>query len=202
MARQAPQIAGLILAVLHVSGCASSSGDGETSGLQLPKLPSVSDLAPAAPDQPAGSATELYARIARGANACWFAANGPLKKAYIYHAEADAPSRGGKAEITIHQRDPSQANPRGPKAYYVRILPEAESAKIETQNVAMPDQAATEMQADVERWSRGEQGCIGKSTAADWAPQAPAPVAASAPGKPKSKKKAKAAKVSAQSPAQ
>lgn len=191
MTRQAIVVSLLTLAILPLAACASSSGDGETSGLQLPKLPSVADLAPSAPEKPVGSATELYARIARGANSCWFAANGPLKQGYIYHAEADAASRGGKAEITIHQRDPSQANPRGPKTYYIRIIPEAETAKIESENVKMEDKTAVEMAADVERWSRGEQGCVGKSTAAGWAPAAAAPTAAKAPAKTKNKKPAK-----------
>ena len=54
-------------------------------------------------EQGAGSATEIYSRIATGAMGCWFGASGPLKKDYIYHADADAPSRGGKAEI-VQQR--------------------------------------------------------------------------------------------------
>lgn len=179
-----------IAAFLALAGCASNGG-GETGGLtlpSLPKMPTAADLTPEEPATPVGSATELYARIARGANSCWFAANGPLKRDYIYHAEADAPSRGGKAEIIVHARDPSQPNPRGPKSYRIKIDPDGEQAKVTTENLRMPEVAATEMTADVERWSRGEQGCVGQTTAAGWGPQSPA---AAAPAKP-DKKKAKA----------
>ncbi|MFN0219606.1 MAG: hypothetical protein ACKVP4_12430 [Hyphomicrobium sp.] len=157
----------------------------------MPTLPSMADFKPAPNEPPVGSATELYARIARGANSCWFAPAGPLKRGYIYNAEADAPSRGGKAEVTIHSRAQGQPNPRGAKAYFIRIIPEGENAKVETENVSMSEQAAAEMTADVKRWAKGEQGCVGNSTAAGWAPQSPAPPA---PAKPEKKKAAKTTK--------
>lgn len=159
---------------LAVGGCASNTGS-ETGGLTLPKMPSVADMTPSAPEKPVGDPTELYARIARGANACWFAPNGPLKRRYIYDAEADAPSRGSKAEITIHVREPSQPNPRGPKAYRISIVPDGENAKITTENMSMTEVAAKEMTADVERWSRGEQGCAASATAGWTAADPPAP---------------------------
>ncbi len=144
---------------------------------------------------PAGSATELYTKVARGAVACWFGAAGPLKKDYIYHADADAPSRGGKAEITIHSRDPSNPNPRGPKAFLIKFDPKDEgNAVIAAENLKMPEPVAAMMSSDVNRWSRGDAGCAGKSTTAGWTPEAPpAPAAAAAkPDAKKAKKKAAA----------
>lgn len=137
---------------------------------KLPSLEAVSAIAKG-PEQPAGSPTELYARIGRGAMACWFGAKGALKKDYIYHADAEPASRGGQAEIVIHQRDPSQPNPRGPKAFRVRILPAAgETATVETENLKIPDAMAATMIADVARWSKGENGCSEGSAAAGWSP--------------------------------
>ena len=148
---------------------------------KLPSLDSVAALTAPAEKPPKGSATELYTKVARGAVGCWFGATGPLKKDYIYHAEADAPSRGGKAEITIHNRDPSQPNPRGPKAYLIKIDPKDESnATITTENLKMPEPMAEIMAADVNRWSRGDTGCVGTSTAAGWSPQVPVPAPAAA----------------------
>lgn len=181
---------------LALGGCAASTG-GETGGLSLPslpKMPTVADFTPAPAEKPVGSTTEVYARIARGANACWFAAGGPLKRDYIYHAEADAPSRGGKAEITIHAREPSHPNPRGAKAYRIQIDPDGEAAKIQTENLRMTELAANEMTADVNRWANGEQGCAGNSTAAGWAPQSAEPPAPSKPDKKKAAKTVKKAK--------
>ncbi len=166
---------------LVASGCSSMSEGPSWTMPDAPKLPtldSVAALTAPAEAAPKGSATELYTKVARGAVGCWFGATGPLKAAYIYHAEADAPSRGGKAEITIHQRDPGNTNPRGPKAYLIKIDPKDESnATIATENLKISEPMATNMAADVNRWARGDSGC-GASTAAAWSPQAPPPAAA------------------------
>lgn len=164
--------AGLVLAALMLTACAGSGGPDapSASALSLPKLPDLTSALPEGPGaDPTGSATELYARIARGAVGCWFGAEGGMKKDYIYHAEADAPSRGGKAEVTIHVRDPSQPNPRGAKAYKILITPKDEqSATVTTENLKLPDEKAKAMTDDVNRWSRGEQGCKGATTTAGW----------------------------------
>lgn len=145
-------------------GC---SGGPEAPSATLPKLTDLTAALPEVQKEPEGSATELYARIARGALGCWFSPKGGMKKDYIYHAEADAPSRGGKAEIVVHMRDPSQPNPRGAKAYKVLITPKDEtSATVTTENLRMPEAQGAVMTADVNRWAKGEQGCEGSATAA------------------------------------
>jgi len=192
-----------LLAAAGLSACAGAGQQAPT--LNLPSLPSPSvgsipqttisqgggdagQPTPVAIDQSVGSATELYSRVASGAMSCWFATNGPLKKDFIFHATADAPSRGGKAEIVIHQRDPTQPNPRGAKAYLVEIEPTSESAAtIKTENLKMTEAFAASMTDDVRRWSKGDQGCVGASTAVGWAP-APPPEAAAPATKPKVKK--------------
>ncbi len=181
---------------IWAGGCSSTLEAPSWTMPDAPKLPtldSVAALTAPAEEPPAGSATELYTKVARGAVACWFGANGPLKKDYIYHAEADAPSRGGKAEITIHSRDPSNPNPRGPKAYLIKIDPKDEAnAVIATENLKMSGPVAAMMSSDVNRWSRGDTACAGKSTAAGWTPEAP-PAPALAPAKPDPKKPKKKA---------
>jgi hypothetical protein len=157
-----------------LSACSSAGTDTSavSSSLKLPSLSSLSAVtAPAvtpASETPVGSPTEIYSRVAQGAVGCWFGSHGPLKKAYIYHAEADAPSRGGKAEIVVHVRDPSQPNPRGAKAYRINIEPVGDSATLKTENLKMPDPIAAAMTDDVNRWAKGDQGCAGTSTAAGW----------------------------------
>jgi hypothetical protein len=177
-----------------LAGCSSDSLNAPS--LALPKMPdlSVASIGTLTTDHPVGSATEIYSRVARGANTCWFvgpgpAQGGPLKKDYIYSAEADAPSRGGKAEITIHVRDPSQPNPRGAKAYRINIEPDGENATLKTENLKLPEAMATAMTADVNRWAKGDQGCAGSSTVAGWS----AAPAAAVPETPPAGKKTKAA---------
>jgi hypothetical protein len=185
----------LIAAIL--SACAGAGQQAQP--LSLPKLPSVGSISEAIPvaiGQPVGSATDIYARIARGAMSCWFGTNGPLKKDYIFHASADAPSRGGKAQIAIHQRDPTQPNPRGAKAYLINIDPTGESsATIKTENLKMTDAFATAMTGDVGRWSKSDQGCAENSTVVGWVPAPPAPAEI-----PKPTHKAKKSKVKTSPP--
>jgi hypothetical protein len=190
------------VAILTLGLAACSSTGGEAPALTLPampSLPSVASIGAGAEERPVGSATELYSRVARGAVACWFGAAGPLKKDYIYHAEADAPSRGGKAEIIIHQRDLAQPNPRGAKAFRVNIEPVGETATVQTENLKMPEPMGAAMTADVGRWSKGDQGCVGASTAAGWTIP-PAAAVATAPAIAKPKLKKTAAKAPAKKP--
>ena len=176
------RLVAIVAAGLIASACSTANSDATAEAaspaFSLPSLPSVASLSPGPSDAPVGSATEIYARVARGANTCWFGAAGPLKLSYIYHAEADAPSRGGKSEIIIHARAPGQPNPRGAKAYRINIEPDGDTAKVKTENLKMPVAMAAAMTADVDRWSKGDQGCHGASTAAGWGAVAPVDPAA------------------------
>lgn len=199
MFRQKPLILALAILTVAAGGCSSAGTDtaalsqssGQSSGLTLPSLSALAPSSvtpPAAIETPVGSATEIYSRVAQGAVGCWFGTKGPLKKDFIYHAEADAPSRGGKAEIVVHVRDVTQPNPRGAKAYRVKITPTSEtSAALATENLKMPEIMAAAMTEDVNRWSKGDQGCVGTSTTAGW--NAPAESPPGAPTAPSPKKK-------------
>ncbi|MBX9682402.1 MAG: hypothetical protein K2X41_01310 [Hyphomicrobium sp.] len=188
-----------------LGGCASQGSLGsafDTSGslslptIELPKLAAAEPTAPIGSTsrlQPVGSATEVYSRIARGAVQCWFGATGPFKKDFIYHADADAPSRGGKAEIVLHVREPAQPNPRGAKAYRIKIEPAGETSVVETENLRLPEPTALALNGDVGRWSNGEQGCAGATTAVGWSPKDDTVVPAAVPAAAKTKAKSKSA---------
>lgn len=191
-----------LVAAVAISGCAS--GGAQLPTLSLPSAPSVEAASqaqaatppPSAPgaaqqtgvliDQTGGqggSATDIYSRIASGAMKCWFTVGGPLKADYVYHATAAPASRGGKAQIAIHRRDPSQPNPRGVKVYLVNIDPTGEtSASVRTENLKMADAVASAMSNDITRWTKGEDGCAPSSAVAGWIPAPPPhPVAEAAP---------------------
>lgn len=194
--------AALVAVALLGSGCASVSEKPDFSLPAMPSLASVSAIGAGSSEKTAGTPTELYGRIGRGAMACWFGANGPLKLGYIYHAEAEPASRGGKAEIIIHARELGQPNPRGPKAFLVNISPVGETASVQSENLKMPEAMGRAMTADVERWSRGETACSSSAVAGTWSPQSPdakgavSKASSKAPGVKKIK-----SKVAAQKPA-
>lgn len=121
----------------------------------LPDLPALSTASAQAP----GTPTEIYTRIARGALNCWFGADGPLKGDYIYHAEADPPSKGGKSEIAIRTRDPTAQDPRSLKAFRIGIVPGPERTDIDVENFKIPEPLAARLKDDVKRWAADQEGC-------------------------------------------
>jgi hypothetical protein len=106
--------------------------------------------------------------------------------------------------VTIHQRDPSQPNPRGAKAYVVEILPTGDTtANVTVENRKMSDAYAAAMADDIARWAKDEEGCTGTKTIAGWAPAPPSAETPKAAKKTaKAKVKAAQAKAAAQSSSQ
>jgi len=115
-----------------------------------------------------GTPTEVYTRIARGVLTCWFGAEGPLKPQYIYHADAEPASRGGRAEIKIMTRDREADDPRALRAYRIVIAPSEGRTKVEIENVRLPEPLAARLKLDVERWSRDQEGCGEGPVTAGW----------------------------------
>jgi hypothetical protein len=166
------RIAGTGLALAGaVAGCTSAS---------MPKLPSLASLSvlPAAPETGsapaaaaaasgpvetsltvAGTPTGVFTQVAHGALRCWFGANGPLKADYVYRAEAEPPSKGGAAEIVIHERDTSFRDQRGPRAYRVTFDAQGSGVHVTSTALKVEPAKAQAMARDVETWARGGNGC-------------------------------------------
>jgi hypothetical protein len=158
----------LILTSL-TGGCSAAGGVGSL----VPSLPSGS------PEFP-GSPSEVYTRIARGANQCWFGPKGYVDRAYIFHARAEPATKGGGAEILVHER--FEANQRGLKAFSVVIGTQGLGTGVAAENLKMPDAVGQRMSAEVHHWARGGTGC--PAAPSGW--QAPAPATVAAPAKPAS----------------
>ncbi len=125
----------------------------DISKIELPKVV----LEPGHPV--VGSPTEVYTRVAQGAVTCWFGAHGPLKGRYIYHASAESPSRGGRAEISVHERDDLSKDPRGGRALKIFITPEGEQTMVSYENQRISSELSEAMRRDVDRWAGGKTGC-------------------------------------------
>ncbi len=154
------------MALLILGGLAGGcSGDGGTPALGLPSaselnigaLPSMAALIPE--HRIVGTPTEVYTRVARGALTCWFGAAGPLKSRYIYHADADPPSKGGRSEIVIFEKDETADDPRSMRVYRVLISLVDEKTKLEIENLKISEPLATKLKGDVDRWAADEEGC-------------------------------------------
>jgi hypothetical protein len=162
---------------------------GGCSGVNAPSLPSLQAPGTISEAPIVGSSTEVYERVARGVLGCWFGASGPLKKDYIYHAEADPPGKGGKAEIVIHERDRTSDNPKGLRAYRIAITPEDDATTLVFENFKFPDATAKSMEEDTRRWGSGQFGCAA-AEAGGWSEnktEAPEAKAAGAKKRPQKK---------------
>lgn len=182
------------------------AGGGETGSLVLPsmalpkmelpkvdvskiELPKVT-LEPGHPV--VGTPTEVYTRVAQGAVTCWFGAHGPLKGRYIYHASAESPSRGGRAEISVHERDDLSKDPRGGRALKIFIAPEGEQTLVSYENQRISSELSDAMRRDVDRWAGGKTGCEPIPAQTAWNAEMQRPP--EKPAAPAAKSKTKAAK--------
>ncbi len=133
-----------------------------------------------------GTATEVYALVARGALRCWFGADGPLKATHIFNADAASPAQGGAAEIVVHERDAALRDPRGNRAFRVSFTGEVTGVRVGITPIKVPDALAQPMVRDVETWARGGEGCQARAANP---PQAAAPTPQATPAKGKSSRK-------------
>jgi hypothetical protein len=153
-----------------VAAIAAILGGCSGSGSALPSLPELTGSTSEA--TVVGSPTESYERIARGALGCWFGISGPLKADYVYHAEAEPPSKGGRAEISIHERSRKYDDPKGMRAWRVTISAEKETTTLAFENLKLPEPLAQVLETDARRWGSGAIGCA--ETRPEWSENTPA----------------------------
>ena len=183
--------------------CVAAAVAACTGGPGLPKLPTVSGLielpkvelpkleAPKLIIEPSminASSAEVYTRVARGAMACWFGAQGRLAGTHIFHADSAPAMNGGAVEIIVHERAVDQPKPWGYKAFRV-LLAETTALDgssgsggtlITVENLRMPEAEAPRMRAEVFQWASGTEGCVelpGTPAPTAAAPAAPATAA-------------------------
>lgn len=106
-----------------------------------------------------GTPTEVYTLVARGVLNCWFGAGGPLKASHMFQAEAEPPSKGGTAEIVIHERDATLRDQRGTRAYRISFASEASGVRVGMTALKFETKVAQAMAKDVEVWAKGGTGC-------------------------------------------
>ena len=175
-----------VAAAVALAGC-SGSTPSLTNVAAVPDLAAVTPkLAPADAPRPVGAPTEIYTRIARGILTCWFGPGGPMKPTYIYHADAEPPSKGGASVISIHLRDREATDPRSIRAWKLAVVPAPEGTTVDIENFKLPPEIAEPLTRDARRWAAGEEECSDGPSAAAAAksqelPAAPAAVAVKKP---------------------
>jgi hypothetical protein len=143
-------LAALVLPILAAAGC---TGAPDMSALTKAGLPSGHA------EQLTQSTSETYARIARGANKCWFGGQGRYAQSHVLYAELAPPTNGGEAEVVIHERDRASERPWGARAFRIVLTGGSSSTAIDTENFRMPDGDAERMRREVHRWASGSTDC-------------------------------------------
>jgi hypothetical protein len=105
------------------------------------------------------SAQETYIRLARGAHACWFGGRGAFRETHVFYAEAEPSTKGGVADIVIHERDRTSERPWGLKALRIHLKPVDAQTDVSILNLKMGEADAQRMTADVARWIVGQEDC-------------------------------------------
>jgi hypothetical protein len=161
-------VSGLALAVTlaSVAGCGlrtSSFGGGWLGGSSRDaSLEASSESTSAVPVSTASRVSisgskpvDAYVVLGGRIKSCWFNADMPLLRDYVYRA--DVSPDGNKVQITIHTR---QALGRpGASTYAIDFRQEGTATVVTTENRKMPPELAAKMQYDIERWKRGEANC-------------------------------------------
>jgi hypothetical protein len=137
-----------------------------------------------------GEPVAIYTLVARGIHACWFGAGGPLRNTHVFRAEARSQTKGGEAEITIHERDMAQADQRGQQAVRISFENAAGLVRVGVAVVKVPPGYGEPMARDVGAWAKGQAGCELRTSF----PPAPEVAAQKNPGKPSVKTSAKGAR--------
>ena len=150
---------GLVLAAL-AGGCSANGMPTLQSLLPPPIETNSTAAAAAAPSAPAetslsvpGTPTSVFAQVAQGMLGCWFG-SGPLKASHVYRAEAEPPTKGGEAEIVIHERDLTLRDQRGTRAYKVMFAGEGSGVRVTIMPLKIEAKLAEAMARDVETWAK------------------------------------------------
>lgn len=154
-----------------LAGCSGTGSDSlkTPAGLVTAGAEAMASVPlPKLDPEPIGAPIEIYTRIGRGAGICWFGTHGELKAKYIFHAEVAPPSKGGRSEIVIHEKDLNMPNPRGNRAFRIHISPEGDNAALDIENTRFPFEVGQRMTADVRRWARNDLTCHDKAHTKGW----------------------------------
>ena len=138
-----------------LAGCSTASEPSQAPIVPV-SLPSFGHVTP-------GKPVDLYVRIARLGNACWFTPPAPLQVGYVFTADVSPESRGGVASIVIYEHNKATARgatgERGLRAFAVTLSPSGENTSIGVENDRIPEAFAERMQRDIDRWAAGETSC-------------------------------------------
>ncbi len=168
-------------ALASLAGCSTTTSDTSASDNSVSD-PSAGTASVRTASISSAKPFDAYVVMGGRIKTCWFNADDPLLRNYVYRADVSPDS--AKVEITIHDR--AELGRAGMSTYAIDFKQQGPSTVITTENRKMPPNLAAKMQYDIDRWKRGESDC-NKTM-----PPVPSTTAATPPAKPAAKPAAKA----------
>jgi hypothetical protein len=166
LSRAVISVLALVVTLASLAGCGmrtSSFGGGWLGGSSRDaSIESSNESTSAVPVSTASRVSiagakpvDAYVALGGRIKSCWFNADMPLLRDYVYRA--DVSPDGTKVQITIHTR---QALGRpGASTYAIDFRQEGSATVVSTENRKMPHELAAKLQYDIDRWKRGETNC-------------------------------------------
>jgi hypothetical protein len=103
---------------------------------------------------------DVYVRVARGANRCWFGPKGELRQSHVFYGETvSALQKGAGGQIVVHERLPDAEQPWGARAFRVAMVPVGSETDVESEVLRIDQQVGDRMKTDVMRWANGSIAC-------------------------------------------
>lgn len=156
-------VSAMVLMCFVLNGCAGESLQ------QIANLPSrAAALTKGQQSTFQGAPAEIYSRIARGMQLCWFRpARGAVDLAdgkgkltgHRYFARTSPNRESPEAYISVHTG--THANKRGRKVFAIAIQGSAKESIVTMTNHALPIPRAQLLEKDVRHWAKnGTQDCV------------------------------------------
>lgn len=102
------------------------------------------------------SPVAAYAAVAIGVKKCWLSYAKPRLPNHNFDGEASL-DNGGQAKIAIYEKVEGQK--LGRFAFRVELKAAGNGALVESVNLRLSEQDSERLQADIARWSNGQEGC-------------------------------------------
>ena len=105
-----------------------------------------------------GRPEDIYQRIARHAQRCWFGPFGSLHKQYMMHADVPPPNSSSPVTITIHRRLADDRRPWGAGLLRLELTGQS-TTSLAFANIGLDPVRQDYLTAGLTRWANGRDDC-------------------------------------------
>lgn len=136
---------------------AVSAGAG-ACGATLPQLATAPLVQTSLATEIVGSPEDIYLRIARQAQRCWFGPFGTLHGRYMMHADVPPPNSSEPVTITVHRRLANEKKPWGTSVLRLELTGQSTTSLVFA-NIGRDPAQQKAFREGLTRWANGQDDC-------------------------------------------